>query len=158
MAKFYTRFDHPSPVLKFKKPSRTKDEFRDDADITNIVKRAMTTGFLVDPSIQPTRKPMFGDFSRVPVYQDAWNTIVQARQAFDQLPEKLRRRFNYDPEQLLAFLGDHANLQEAISLGLIEREAPTEDEPAGASKTAGNQPESGAGSGATEEPAPGAGE
>lgn len=97
-------------------PSLTHQSFKDECDINLIVARAAQTGFTPMRS-QPLIQ---GDFSEVPDYQTAMNTVVRAREAFDALPAKVRDRFNNDPSQLLNFVSDEKNREEATKLGLIQ--------------------------------------
>lgn len=102
--------------------SRTKQEFRDECDINNIIKKFQRTGVLpVNGS-----RAIQGDFSDVPDYQTALNMVSQVEGAFAELPAKVRERFQNNAAQLMSFLDDPRNRSEAESLGLIEKkEAPT---------------------------------
>ena len=101
-------------------PSLTQQQFRDEADINYIVRAYDTTG--VYPSINPvdnSRVPMFGDFTGVPESaQEAYNFILDAKANFDHLPLEIRKRFNYDPGEFLAFVEDPRNADELVRLGL----------------------------------------
>jgi phage internal scaffolding protein len=97
-------------------PSRTKQEFATQCDINNILKKYTRNG--VNPFII-TADAKFGDFSDIPSYQEALDLVNNAADQFMTLPALLRRRFNNDPAELLNFLGDNSNREEAIKLGLI---------------------------------------
>lgn len=101
-------------------PSLTQQQFRDEADINYIVRMYDTTG--VYPSINPvdnSRVPMFGDFTGVPESaQEAYNFILDAKANFDHLPLEIRKRFNYDAGEFLAFVEDPRNADELVRLGL----------------------------------------
>lgn len=105
-------------------PSMTKQEFRDECDINQIMARYEKTGQL--PSVN-YRQPMYGDVSSLASFHDAMNTVVQAEQMFMALPAELRDRFGNDPAQMLKFLDDPENKDEAIRLGIVN--APPEPEP-----------------------------
>lgn len=94
-------------------PSLTKQHFVKDADIRTILARYAKTGILGDP----TRKPIFGDFSQTD-YEVSLNAVAHVKSNFELLAAPLRGRFNNDPAQLLAFIADPANKEEAIKLGL----------------------------------------
>lgn len=118
-------YEHADPVIDFTgQDSLARQEFRDEADINNIIKKYQVTGFLVDPSTPRVRRPTFGDFASLPDYQQSLNIVLQAQDRFDALPVEIRHRFNYDPANLLAFVSDSSNRDEAIKLGLID-ENPT---------------------------------
>lgn len=128
--KFNTKYVPPSsPSVGFKLPSMTRQEFAKDADINNIISRYRETGFLTDPTRPSSRTPMFGDFSNVQDYQSALEALNQADEDFMKLPARVRDRFSNNPQELIDFLQDPANLEEAISLGLAVKPA---DKPADA--------------------------
>lgn len=106
--------------ITFTQPSMTQQHFKDECNINNIIARYEKTGFLTDPSRPATRKPQFGDFTSVLDYMAAQNQIIEAQDMFDSLPATMRKRFENDPQQLLAFLEDPANTSEAIDLGFYE--------------------------------------
>ena len=107
--------------VSFKQPSLTQQHFKDECDINQIMNRYRETGFLVDPLARPTEKLQFGDFSTPFDYMEAMNTVVRANEAFAGLPANLRKRFNNDPAELLAFVSDESNVDEAVKLGLMEK-------------------------------------
>lgn len=99
--------------------SRTKQSFRDECDINRIMARYQKTGVL---EFLEKREARYADVSSLD-YQEACNLVAGAQSMFHELPSALRSRFDNDPAQLLAFLDNAANLQEAIDLGLVERPA-----------------------------------
>lgn len=108
-------------VKVFTKPSKTKQSFKEECDIKNILRRYHSTGSWSSTFGQSLRRPLSGDFTNVPDYQDALNTVITAQTSFMALPSVLRDRFSNDPAKLLAFLSDKSNLEEAIELGLVDR-------------------------------------
>lgn len=100
-------------------PSLTQQHFKDEADINKIIARYNRTGVLVDPSVPRSGSAMFGDFSDIQDFQSAQNAICAATEAFGELDSRLRRRFNNDPGQLIAFLDDPKNYEEGVKLGLF---------------------------------------
>lgn len=96
----------------------TQQHSKDECDINQILEK-MARGIMPDHA----RTPQYGDFtSSANDYHDALNTVIAAQTAFDNLPAKLRARFNNDPENLLVFLQDNKNLSEARELGLVAAE------------------------------------
>lgn len=71
-----------------------------------------------------TSVPRYGDFSNVDDYLGALNSVKAAQEAFQALPSGLRKRFENDPAQLIAFFDDPENQDEAVALGLIPGPAP----------------------------------
>lgn len=107
--------------------SRTKQAFRDECDVNQILAKWQKTGLITHVVSQP---PKFGDFEIVPDYQASLNAILAADSAFMALPSSVRDRFSNDPAQLFAFLQDSANKDEAIKLGLIDPPVVVAEPPA----------------------------
>lgn len=115
--RFFTLYDPPpSPALECKSASLTRQEFVVEADINNIMDK-YAAGLAPIPS--GDRTPLFGDFSDVGDYQSNMQRLSDAQDHFMHLPSKIRERFRNDPGELLAFLADEANREEAIKIGLI---------------------------------------
>lgn len=100
---------------------QTKQSFKDECDINNIMKRYNATGAITHLNM---RTPEYGDFSSPLDFQSALNTVMEGEAMFADLPSYLRDRFGNDPKQLLEFLADDANREEAIKLGIVQ--APPE--------------------------------
>lgn len=120
-AKIVGRFEYgPSVGLDCKGDKVVvQQSFKKEADINTIVNKYLKTGFLVNPAIVRTREAMCGDFSSVDDYHTAQIKLVNANKNFMALPVELRTRFNNDPAELIAFLSDVKNEDEAIKLGLL---------------------------------------
>lgn len=141
----YERKEHKG--LTCETPSLTQQQFKEECDINNIIARYETTGLLTDPLHPGTRMPQFGDFSNVPDYLHAQTIIARTREAFEALPSKIRDRFDNDPAQMLEFLQDESNREEAVKLGLIDKpvvedsEALGRDLPDSVASDSNNQPD-----------------
>lgn len=94
---------------------KTRPEFQQDCDVNHIVKKWLSGQ--APPPASTTQH--YGDFTDVPDYATAHQRVVDAQDAFDKLPSKIRKRFDNNPGQLLAFLEVADNLDEAVQLGLI---------------------------------------
>ncbi|QXP07924.1 MAG: internal scaffolding protein [Arizlama microvirus] len=113
--------------VTFSEPSRTKQSFKDESDINNILKKYRQTGVFPLASQQG----QYGDFSQVTDYQSALNQVAIARSAFTSLPSHIRERFLNDPARFISFAEDPKNSREMIELGLATRlniEQPREPE------------------------------
>lgn len=97
-------------------PSLTKQSFSEDCDINVIMARFEKTGVL--PS-SVNDSPRYGDFSDVVDYDESLRVVMEADEAFMSLPAKVRARFQNDPSELIEFVRDPANMQEARDLGLL---------------------------------------
>lgn len=106
-------------------PSKTRQEFKDQTNVNEIMKRYKKVG--IDYNGLPDPKGSFADLTTLPSYEEACNTVAQANNAFDELPAHLRKRFNNNPVDLMDFLADSENEHEAIKLGLIPKPVPTPD-------------------------------
>lgn len=93
-----------------------KQSFKDECDVNKIMHKYRVTGVLTHLR---TQSPKYGDFTNVTDYQTSLNAVMAAQDAFSHLPAKVRSRFGNDPSQLLAFIEDPTNKEEAQKLGLI---------------------------------------
>lgn len=96
----------------------TKQAYEGETNINNILRKYKLTGVL--PQSSKTALAQFGDFSKIPSYKESLEHVLRAQDMFNELPSAVRNRFRNDPEQLIDFLGDKNNRDEAIKLGLIE--------------------------------------
>lgn len=118
--------DSRKPVFSDAKgETMTQQQHKDDCDINNILKRYEKTGILPDLI---KADPQYGDFSTVPSYQQALDTVYKAQEQFDALGAKIRERFQNDPEKFLQFVNDPKNIDEMCSLGLATKVQPVKIE------------------------------
>ena len=99
--------------------SLTQQHFKDECDINNILRQFNITGLLPESALSPR----YGDFTGVVDYHTALNQVIAAEDEFMSLPADLRARFENDPAQLIAFLENAENKNEAIALGLVNKPA-----------------------------------
>lgn len=105
------------------KPSKTKQAPRKETDINHIVARGRERGF-----IPPTgRQPVYGDVSEIPSYEEAFNRVTQAQEAFRRLPAALRDHLGHDPKNLVPFLADEKNREVAEKYGLLKPREKTNE-------------------------------
>lgn len=108
------------PKYSKEEENRTIQSERDDADINKIVSRMLKTGFV--PEFRG--EPFFGDVSEFGDLAECKRKVFEGEQLFMSFPAELRERFNNDAGQLIAFLNDGENRQEAEELGLIQKAPP----------------------------------
>jgi phage internal scaffolding protein len=130
-----------------KRGPRVKQAFKEETDINRIMKKYETTGVLPD---MIKSNPQYGDFSNVTDYQQAMNTVILAREQFDGLSAKIRKRFNNSPEAFLAFVEDPENHQEMVELGLAQKLPGASAPVSGATGAGGTGNASGSPAGAPE--------
>jgi phage internal scaffolding protein len=95
----------------------TQQHFADETDINNILRQFNVTGLLPENPLPP----QYGDFTGISDYHTALNKINAAWSEFDALPAQIRARFDNNPEELINFLQNAENKDEAIALGLIPK-------------------------------------
>lgn len=111
----------------FTKPSLTKQSFKAECDINNIISRYNKTGML-DHVMKTGGR--YGDFCDVEDYHTSVLKVVEAQRMFESLPSTLRSRFANDPGNFLMFVQDPANVDEMVKLGLaVKREVDSGDRP-----------------------------
>lgn len=100
----------------------TKQSFKDECDINNIMKKYKNTGML--PEMIKTQ-PQYGDFSEVSDYMESMNIVLKAQEQFQNLSADVRNRFQNDPAQFLDFANDPKNGEEMVKMGLAtKKEVP----------------------------------
>lgn len=116
---------------------KTQQHFREEVDINNIVAKFKRTGMV--PSIN--ENPQYGDISSLD-FLHMQNAVVDMKNRFMRLPGKTRARFNNDPHQMLRFIEDPENHDDAVKLGLLRKKpkAPTPT-PTSEAKAPENAPE-----------------
>ena len=105
-------------------PSMTQQCFQGECDINNILSRFQNTGLLPEDMMGDGR---YMDVASAVDYHTAQNIINSAHEVFNELPLKVRRRFNGDPLAFLEFIDNPDNRDEARELGLLK---PSEGSPA----------------------------
>jgi phage internal scaffolding protein len=117
---FTIKKDDKGNVLNKKSVSLTIQSERENVNINNIVAKAKKTGVL-GSGLPAQRKERYGDFSSSEDFLSQQNKIVEFKTMFDNLPSDVRNRFNNNPAQLLDFVADPENKEEAIELGLLPK-------------------------------------
>lgn len=108
--------------------SRTKQAFRDSVDVNKVVARHQIG--LRHLAQIPNTTGVYADMSSIPDYQNALHIQQDAQNKFLALPSKIRAKFQNNPAQLISYLQDTKNDEEAIQLGLKSKiNAPKESTP-----------------------------
>lgn len=117
--------------ITFPTQGRTKQSFRDECDINQIVGRFMRTGILdhVRQDVGAYRDVTGAD------YHHAMNLVAGANSMFFGLPSEIRSRFENNPQEFLEFMENPANAPEAVKMGLLEAQEDSGYPPTGASGT-----------------------
>ncbi len=101
-------------------PGLTVQSEADACDINVMMKTYQKTGMVP----QTQQQPLWGDFSNVVDYMEAKQIQADAESYFDALPAEMRKRFNNNPAELLAFMQDANNQEEAEQIGLVQKPPP----------------------------------
>lgn len=99
---------------------RTKQNHKAECDINQIMARYLRTGVI---DVQARHAPRYGDCTGVE-FEKGMQTIAAAQSMFNELPAKLRDRFENDPGKFLDFVHDPKNIEEAREIGLLKPKAP----------------------------------
>lgn len=94
----------------------TKQSFKAECDVNNILAQYATTGML---SHVNKRQGDYLDLSEFPNdYLQTMQIYQEAEHQFGQLPALLRKKFQNDPYQFVQFLSDPDNADAIVSMGL----------------------------------------
>lgn len=108
---------------KFRNPAQ--QHFRDETNINTIMKRYRTEGRL-PTGVYPFYGTLPGD---EPVdFRTLKQMMKEVEYSFQALPVQIRVRFGNDPANLIEFIHDEQNREEAIALGLIPPPPPPQGE------------------------------
>ncbi|AZL82889.1 internal scaffolding protein [Apis mellifera associated microvirus 28] len=99
-----------------KSPSMTQQHMKEQTNVNSIVEKYRRTGSFNHLTTSPGQ---YGDFSQFRDFRESMNQVIAAQQAFDGLPAHLRKRFSNDPANLVEFLDNPQNLNEAEKLGIM---------------------------------------
>lgn len=102
--------------ITFTEPSRTKQDFVEESDINNIMRRYAVDGIL---PVGNAQAGVYADVSEFGDYRDSLHKVMAAEERFNSLPSELRKKFDYDPQKMIDFIMDPANKEECIKYGFI---------------------------------------
>lgn len=91
----------------------TEQAHAPDCDINAILNKFLKTGNLP----QDTRQALNGDFTKMPDYITALNTIREADEVFMALPAQTRIRFENNPAKFCEFVENPKNGKELVEMG-----------------------------------------
>lgn len=99
--------------------SLTKQEFKDECDLNIMMDKWARTGGIPDELLN--RPSVYGNFPTQNSYQEHANRVAEAKSDFEYLPSSTREFFANDVGNLIDFLSDETNLEEAVELGLVQK-------------------------------------
>ena len=99
-------------------PSLTRQEFKEEVNVNSIIRKYQKTGMLTHVRNNPGA---YMDLTNKPDYEVALQTVIDANNQFNTLPSEIRKKFGNDPGELIAYLSDPRNHDEAVELGLLAK-------------------------------------
>lgn len=116
MKKIITRENGTRRVMTINElPSKTDPSQADDCDINNIMRKFRKTGQVTHLN---NANGFFADVSEMTNLHEAMIKAKNAEDAFLLYPADLRKKFNNNYANLVTFLNDPSNDEDAIELGL----------------------------------------
>nr|UXQ88054.1 MAG: internal scaffolding protein [Microvirus sp.] len=95
--------------------SRTKQAFIAECNINNIMAKYQRTG-AIDHATKHSKDYGFASGCD---FRESMELVRKANEMFNELPSKLRNKFDNDASQFLTFVQDDANQPEMRELGLL---------------------------------------
>ena len=109
--------------------SLVQQSAQQETDINHLMARYEKTGLVEHLNFRPRR---YEDVSQAPAYDEAMRIVVEAQQAFEELPARLRKKFGNDPSTFLAAVHDEERYDELVAEGvLVSKEVQDEPLPSG---------------------------
>lgn len=108
------------PVTINNEPSMTKQSFKDELDVNNIIKKYTV------PELKQMAEDfegIYGDFDEID-YQTALTKISHANDVFMNVPVKIRQQFGNDPGKFIDYATDPSNIESLREMGLAHPEPP----------------------------------
>lgn len=97
----------------------TKQSFRDECDINNIMAKYQKTGAVAHTN----RHAGEYGFASSHDFAESMRIVTTANEMFADLPSSIRSKFANSPENFLGFVQDPANREEMAKMGLLSDEA-----------------------------------
>lgn len=95
----------------------TEQSHKDQCNINKIIRKYDNTGIISHVS---KIEGKYGDMTGLEL-KSAMDMVIDAKNMFDKLPSEIRKRFRNSPEELIEFMEHPENREEAIELGLIDK-------------------------------------
>lgn len=96
-------------------PSKTDQQYKEDCDTNTILQKFMRTGQVTHLA---KSQGSFQDVSEIKDLAESLQLVKDAESNFLKYPSKLRKKFNNNIHEMINWLNDPENTEEAIELGL----------------------------------------
>lgn len=98
-------------------PDMAQQQFKEEVNINKIVSKYKKSGNI---SLLQQAQTYYADTTQHPKdYGAALRQLSEAQEQFDALPAYIRKQFDHDPSELLAFIKKPDNKAQAQALGLL---------------------------------------
>lgn len=104
-----------------KKINGASQQFGRECDVNYLMRNAQRRGEPLDLDFSGFR---YADVSQIPDFISINNQIIRAEEQFMRLPAQVRREFNHNAVEFLAFISDSRNRERAEKLGLLKKIEP----------------------------------
>lgn len=108
--------------------SMTQQQFKDECDINNILRRYAEYGTCDHMMRKEGRYVDCSDIT-AKTFQEHLDFMLDFEEHFDSLPEKVREYFDDDPTMLMEYLADGRNYDKLSELGVLKRKDKEASEP-----------------------------
>ena len=125
----------PRNGTRFTEPGRTKQSFKDECNINNIMARYQKSGAITHVQ---NNQPQYG-FATARTFHESMNIVTKAQSMFAELPSSIRSKFKNDPAQFLDFVQDAGNADELVELGLANAPTPNPSDDSFVAPTASDE-------------------
>lgn len=105
--------------ITFNGTGKTRQEFKDESDINNIMARYMRTGLIDNVT---TKLPQFADVDGQ-TFTEAMQIVAESQSLFAELPSSVRVEFDNDPAKFLDFVHNSENAPRMAEMGLLRPDA-----------------------------------
>lgn len=112
-------------VTKEGEKSPVQQQFEEQSNINNIMKKYHATGMITHLN---RKQGQYADMTQVKDYATSLQTVIDAQNAFMTLDSSIRKRFQNNPQELINFLKNPKNKDEAIALGIVNKPSNANDE------------------------------
>jgi len=100
----------------FPEQGRTKQSFKAECDVNNIVAKYQRTGIL---AFNEKHEARYFDTTGIE-FAHAMQVVAEGNQMFADLPSSMRKRFHNDPVAFMEFVHNPANFDEGVKLGIFD--------------------------------------
>lgn len=101
-------------AITFTEPSMTKQSFKDECDINQIMAKYQKTGLITHIK---KFEGEYGEYDPID-FTTAMQTIAEGQSMFEELPSQARKYFDNDPSKFMEFVQNPDNVEKMKELGL----------------------------------------